>query len=409
MEIKSKIKKKNSVICFFIYLSILMISIFPIFGEYGDIIKDIIIWLTVIIGFIYFITKEVILTRYIIFFGMYIIFSIISVLWSINLGGAYIRILNMIQCFLFMTVILSFCEEEDIHKCMDVYLVGVLIISVFCFIQDFSSLSIWARLGKNAFEKAGQNQIYYSCILINATMYAIYKLSQKKQKKSLYIFIVIFLILCGVLTAVRKNFIIPIIFIIVFEMLNNKNNILKLIVISFLLVMVFIGIYKITINSFPSMSYRINSLINDISKNTKESTIGNSFSTRKWLRYKAFDLFKENPLFGVGIGQFRFYAADYGVDMYSHNNYLEILANTGIIGFLIYYIPIFILLFKSIRGSNCLDKKINIFIAAFLISTLIMEYGQVDYYQLFYIFFIALFSYGTKQKSIKLFISKGKS
>ena len=51
--------------------------------------------------------------------------------------------------------------------------------------------------------------------------------------------------------------------------------------------------------------------------------------------------FWENPIFGNGTGySYRLF------DTYSHNNYVELLMNYGLIGFLIYYVPYAILLVR---------------------------------------------------------------
>ncbi|WP_100618259.1 O-antigen ligase family protein [Bacillus cereus] len=77
-------------------------------------------------------------------------------------------------------------------------------------------------------------------------------------------------------------------------------------------------------------------------------------------------LFKENPLIGIGSYNFSMYHLFlYGNQMYVHNTFLEVLSETGILGTFFYVLSILVLLFKSII-IVIKNKK-----AAFLFLTLV--------------------------------------
>ena len=155
-----------------------------------------------------------------------------------------------------------------------------------------------------------------------------------------------------------------------------------------------LGYYIIT-KYVPSMYSRIQSFIFDLTTGAEANISGNSYELRKWLREQAWNQFINNPVIGVGIGQFRYYARAGGSDLYSHNNFLEILANTGIIGFILYYGNLFLLLFQAKKTSDRrYGKEISkgYFIMGFLLSMFIMEYGQVDYYQIYFISILVVMS-----------------
>ena len=93
-------------------------------------------------------------------------------------------------------------------------------------------------------------------------------------------------------------------------------------------------------------------------------------------------LFKRHPIFGVGIDSFRYY---YGVEgtttfhsTYSHNNYIELLADGGLIGFALYYSVYFIGLrgyfHSKIEYKNCL--------LLVLIVMLIGDWSTISYQSL---------------------------
>jgi len=89
-------------------------------------------------------------------------------------------------------------------------------------------------------------------------------------------------------------------------------------------------------------------------------------SGRKFLYLEAIDLFKNNPLIGVGIGGFSW---DGIFGAYPHNIILEILSEFGLIGSLIiYYITVFykLKLKNSLLKENMLFKIYYAFMAALL-------------------------------------------
>lgn len=89
-------------------------------------------------------------------------------------------------------------------------------------------------------------------------------------------------------------------------------------------------------------------------------------SGRENLYLIAWNLFRQNPVFGIGWGGFNYSAAKYlGVDMGgAHNIYLQLLAETGIVGTTIYILYFVVALYQGIhilkmarKGYFCLDER----------------------------------------------------
>ncbi|XZE20406.1 O-antigen ligase family protein [Pirellulaceae bacterium SH449] len=74
-----------------------------------------------------------------------------------------------------------------------------------------------------------------------------------------------------------------------------------------------------------------------------------SISGRYELILEAFQLWSESPFFGHGFDAFR-NLSFYG--LYSHSNYLELLANLGVIGFVLYY-------WTHVRGLDILKNALR--------------------------------------------------
>ncbi len=70
--------------------------------------------------------------------------------------------------------------------------------------------------------------------------------------------------------------------------------------------------------------------------------------TRREMIEDAVDLWKRSPWIGWGAGQF---AVISGQGVFSHNNYTELLANYGIVGFALFYVLFVVLLVRVVPGA----------------------------------------------------------
>ncbi|MDI9461664.1 MAG: O-antigen ligase family protein [Saccharofermentanales bacterium] len=103
-----------------------------------------------------------------------------------------------------------------------------------------------------------------------------------------------------------------------------------------------------------------------------------------WLRFAYNDLglqlFRQSPLIGIGIGNANLYTQIlFGNNHYLHNNYVELLACGGLIGFFLYYSIHLYILFFLWKYRKYRDKEFDICLVLLLIN-LIVDYGAVSYY-----------------------------
>ncbi len=75
--------------------------------------------------------------------------------------------------------------------------------------------------------------------------------------------------------------------------------------------------------------------------------------TRKWMWLAGWEIFKDYPIFGSGTASYPLLFDRYRVPaaqiapLYTHNDYLNTLSDLGILGFLLFYIPGFRILWKG--------------------------------------------------------------
>lgn len=103
--------------------------------------------------------------------------------------------------------------------------------------------------------------------------------------------------------------------------------------------------------------------------------------------YQAIIAWRNNPIFGTGLNTFRILAKKIppvNIDWYTHNQYLELLAETGIMGFLVFMSIILVILKQSFRKSVNLSISIPLF-AGIIQSLFDYQWHFISIYLLFWI------------------------
>ncbi len=237
-------------------------------------------------------------------------------------------------------------------------------------------------------------------ITISGWMFS-YILTEKSILKFIPTFLVLILTFyCGSRTGLLVVFFQLFIFILIlFKEEKNRSYILigaSLISIFFVLIIAING-EKIS----TAISEKIESL--NFSKNLKKNI---SNQSRFGMQYAALMVFKDHPLIGVGFGQqtyhSRFHYPGWATrnnyefkEMYKnsaepsfppgYNIYTRILSETGIIGFVLILILIYLTykrLFILIRGSTD-DKQILAYILMITFSGLLINWAQIDTFRIY--------------------------
>src|SRR5690606_37137661 len=99
--------------------------------------------------------------------------------------------------------------------------------------------------------------------------------------------------------------------------------------------------------------YFLNIYQNSRIKNRVDTSI-NQGDARGSLIEQSLNVFYENPIIGVGLGQLPLYTKK---GQFSHNSYVEILAEQGIIGGIFLFMLFFIPLKKSLQLFKCFPKN----------------------------------------------------
>lgn len=201
---------------------------------------------------------------------------------------------------------------------------------------------------------------------------------QKKVEKRFWlnlIFLALYLIvilLCGS----RKTLIVSCILIVIWvvNILKTERNVAgrKISLYLGLIAVIAFGIYYVKTYYMASTSFERLMMLKDTS---------GAANTRWELYLEAFEFWKQSPLLGIGFGQFQILSRH---GYYSHSSYAEILSCTGLIGVLIFFIPLVKMTFEMINELRVRKWKNGRYGVALCLAMLLAEWilgiGQIYIY-----------------------------
>ena len=160
--------------------------------------------------------------------------------------------------------------------------------------------------------------------------------------------------------------------------LTAKNKIFALGIIgvfvagAYLLVMRVEPIYEVLGKRLESL------IINLFGGETSEG----SFDTRAEMIKLGWNAFLERPIFGYGMSNFSvLYEQVTGASTYSHNNFIEILVNGGLVGFILYYSIYGYVAAKLFKTAFLKRNKTAIFLLVSNLALVVMHIADIGYYK----------------------------
>ncbi len=334
---------------FFLNLSSFLIYLYPISLIFSPFLTNTIIFLIGIYGLINFKSfdfKSLIKNQFIIFFFIFwILVSLRSlftehIFFSLKSSFLFIKYLFFILGFLF---IIKY-NKNFLKNFTKVFLFVFLIVIFDAFLQfvygsnliGYSAAQIENQRISGFF---GDELILGSYIVRFSFLIIALILLTNLKIKNIYIFFFIILsflaaLISGERTALALSIMSIIFFIILTNLINFKLKISLLIIISLIVT----GLFKFN----DKIKHRMNMTVRDIA--SSEHIL--MFSEGHGSHFKtAFNLFEDNKIFGQGANIFRkkcsnekFFVGPYGCSTHPHNMYLQLLAETGLLGFIFLFL-----------------------------------------------------------------------
>lgn len=312
-----------------------------------------------------------------VFMGISLISMMYSPEKSILSGAFYALIINFVLVLLLSQYNLT---ENTVQAILWTFSTSGLILVLLMAVTG-NLTDIYGRLGT---ELVGNANALASMLMISSIcgLWLFVYGTNRKIKKILLLLCVVADYVGLFLSGGRKYIVIPMIFLYLLFLFKQdkkgRNHIVKYTVIIIIAAVVMLYLIMNVPAFYNSLGVRLESFLSFMNGdlgNADYSAIVRSEMIKggiqKWL---------ESPIWGYGFNSFKYYNQTLtGNFYYSHNNFVELLYNTGLLGFIAYYYLYARILVASVRKKGACKLQHKAFIVAFTISLLVYEYTQVDY------------------------------
>lgn len=332
---------------------------------------------------------------------MFAFFSGLSLIWCYSAERVLsISIPFLTSVFLVIAVVPYLQTMKDVEYFLHIGMAAVLLMCIRALLAvrvvDFMSLRMIGteilRIEKN----------YYSIFTVYFLLFALF-FGYTKKKKAYFLYLIpTILVVFG--AGSRKSILIMIFGILTMITLFSVKSVNKLIKLVTVIVLVLVPLAIIASNYLAADFERIINGISTFISSNETGSADASAGIRRALISRATRLFITHPFIGVGINNFSYFADDlnpYGGYIYAHNNYMEILSDLGIIGFILYYRIYRVQIKMIINKWHILSGNWKVFIIILLFSFLLNDIGGVTYYNNMYIYlFMLLFHIISRQNKV---------
>lgn len=184
------------------------------------------------------------------------------------------------------------------------------------------------------------------------------------------------------LSASRKAITMIALVVLIFSWINgNLGGFRRILKVATAVSLGLIG-YWIIMNFAPLyqlIGHRMNMMINGF---RGAGEVDSSTAVRLSLIERGVGWFQEQPWAGHGADNFRVLMANYYPHQsafYAHNNFIELLVNYGVVGFVLFYWLYVVIIGTGLKHRSRLNS-VQAMVFSLLVALLLMEYGAIDYY-----------------------------
>lgn len=330
-----------------------------------------------------FFIKNIIVTRFTIWYMIFFLFCMLSAaLCSQSDPSILFPIL--------VSFIISFCfiqtvkTTDKLEACLNVYVISAVVMAIMIWGTGqldylYADSLKGERLGT---EITGNANIFTALFMYSGVFAAWFVVNEtKKRNRLFYLLAFVFILFIMISSGGRKTIIAIMAALSVFLVLkkgSNKRKILRnLILASAVIVGVFAAILNIPL-LYDLIGERFEGLFGLFTG--KGSTVS-SDSTREQMIVAALKGWLEQPLLGHGIDSFKFFNREItGHFYYAHNNFVELLYDVGLVGFVLFYY-MYVYVYKQLRLiQNSESYKYKVLGYGLLVELLVFDVGGISYY-----------------------------
>lgn len=308
---------------------------------------------------------------------LFLLWCMASVYWALFPDVSFQYLVPVLQAVFLLPAILCYAGRASEHRfrwTVKLFILCTAILCIYVFIkyplpQVLQGKVILEDRERITARGINANQVgvccSYSVLILLASI-------KKGDFRRTVIFAIPMLIVAG-LTGSRKaimTLIIGLVLEAVWIPKKKRQKILLLLITVLLTITMFWLIYHF--NAFYRiLGKRVYAFFDYILGGTGDKSI----SSRSYMINYAMELFRQRPVTGIGLHNFKS-VNQYGV--YAHNNYVEMLSCLGLPGFLLYYGSFFHAILYSVKNNHTKKNRAGL-PQVLLICNLANEYATVSY------------------------------
>lgn len=301
----------------------------------------------------------------------FIAFMFFTVVYTVD-PNPIPHITVMFKILLKVTTVAIICRDfNGVKKLMlCLALVGA---AVYFSLYTRGLLNVVGRLGNEIMGNANSFGLM-TTVFYTGTMVTLFNTNNKFFKYFLLVAVMLDLHLM-VLTGGRKFLLYAVVFLFVTLLTKGKISAGRLVLVSIVTgIVVIVGSYFIMHNSYlyDAIGYRFDGMSRGQAQGVDD---------QEDLMVKGIELFLQRPLLGWGVSGF---ATASGTGFYSHSNYVELLADFGIVGTLLYYSNLLWCASVLWRNRRCRDEEYMLY-APLLSSIFVLEIFSITFNQTAYV------------------------
>lgn len=318
-------------------------------------------------------TGRVVLPTITLWYGLFVLYGFASILWAYDPGACFHVTSRIVQC-----LIIQFCMAQNyssktaLPRCLKIIAFASVMSSIYMLSQTPLDSLFRSRFGTAS---ASLNPNMFAVIYSFGALIA-YFFACHLHKKLAYP-IAFYLVFMVIITGSRKSTITVLLGILLLSLLTTRrrHRLIRL-----LITLGVIGLLLHLIMTIPQLYEILGSRFDSMLGFLTNSEEDHSMALRLTFMRVAKEIFLEHFFFGVGIVNFHVVLGTLmNSSTYAHNNYYELLADLGLVGFVLYYsyyVYVAVATFRRVLQGSQYAKLM----LALIFSIFVCDFGIVSFY-----------------------------
>lgn len=330
-------------------------------------------------------------------YSLFFAYAMLSCIWAqYSRADVFYYVFRMIQILVLLVCIpMNIENEDDIKKILKIILLSMIYAGALLLIK--TPVSTWGTERFGTAIGLDSNALgVRTSITALITLYFI----EIKKSKMLCIPLFVFFTVLALFSGSKKALIIILAGFILFELFGASSAKVRTYVFRILLitVVVLVLLYLVFNNPYlyEVIGKRVVRFLRSVSGIYNANDV--SYNERAYFISVAQSLFREYPVLGCGLNNFKSYIGTTGYSLvgYSHNNYWEMLSCLGIVGTFIYYGMYVGVLYRLTILVKRKKTPLRILFLVLMLIITVLDYAAVTYQNVFNFSIISiLFSVST--------------